>query len=163
MTEFDYVAFSIVGLSLLLSLLRGAVREVLSLLTWGLAFYLGNRHAEDVVVHLSWAEQLTVPMRAMAGFATVFVMVLLTGWVLTRLVSKLVSAIGLGWVDRVLGLAFGAARGVLIVLVLVTVAGLTSLPQKPFWRDALLSGHAEESVRMLKPHLPPAVVKWVRY
>lgn len=163
MTEFDYVALGIIGLSLLLSLLRGAVREVLSLSTWGLAFYLGNRHAEDVVVHLSWAEQLTVPMRALAGFGTVFVMVLLTGWVLTRLVSKLVSAIGLGWVDRMLGLAFGAARGVLIVLVLVTVAGLTSLPQKPFWRDALLSGHAEESVRMLKPHLPPAVVKWVRY
>lgn len=163
MTEFDYVVLAIVGLSLVLSLLRGAVREVLSLATWGLAFYFGNRYAEDVVVHLTWAEQLTVPMRALAGFATVFVMVLLTGWVLTRLVSKVVSAIGLGWMDRVLGVVFGAARGVLIVLVLVTVAGLTSLPQKPFWRQALLSAHAENTVRLLKPHLPPAVVKWVRY
>lgn len=163
MTEFDYIVAAIIGLSILLSLLRGAIREVLSLLTWALAFYLGNRHAEDVVVHLSWAEQLTVPMRALAGFATVFIMVMVVGWVLTRLLSKLVSAAGLGWIDRSIGLFFGAARGILVVLVLVMAAGLTSLPQKPFWRDAILSAHAEEGVRLLKPHLPPSVVKWVRY
>lgn len=163
MTEFDFLVLGIIGLSVLLSLLRGAVREVLSLLTWVLAFYLGNRHAEDIAVHLSWAADLSVPMQALAGFTAVFVLVLITGWVLTRLLSKLVSAAGLGWMDRSLGLFFGMARGVLMVLMLVTLAGLTSLPQKPFWREARLSGHAEDAVRLLKPHLPPAVVQWVRY
>lgn len=163
MTEFDYLVLGIVGLSVLLSLLRGAVKEVLSLATWVLAFYLANRHAEDVVVHLSWAEDLTVPMRALAGFGTVFLLVLVCGWIVTRLASRLVSAAGLGWIDRGLGLFVGASRGLLIVLVLVILAGLTSLPEKAFWQEAMLSGHAEETVRQLKPHLPPAVVKWVRF
>ena len=163
MTEFDYLVLGILGLSVLLSILRGAIREVLSLLTWVAAFYLANRHAEDVVVYLSWADQWSVPMRALSGFAAVFLLVLACGWVLTRLLSKLVSAAGLGWFDRTLGIVFGVVRGVLAVLVLVILAGLTSIPQKPFWKDAMLSAHAEDAVRIFKPHLPPSVVKWVRF
>lgn len=163
MTEFDYIVIAIVALSVVLSVLRGLVKEVLSLVNWAAAFYLANRYAGDVMVYLSWAEQLSAPMQALVGCVSVFVLVLLLGAVLIGLLTRLILAAGLGFFDRGLGALFGVARGLLIVVILVTAAGLTSLPQKAFWREAMLSGYAQDAVRLLKPHLPPHVVEWVKY
>ena len=61
--------------------------------------------------------------------------------------------------DRGLGGVFGLARGVLVVMTLVILAGLTDLPRQPVWRDAVLSGVAESAVRSVKPWLPD---EWAR-
>ena len=163
MTEFDYVVLAIVSLSVAVSILRGLVREILSRLNWAAAFYLANRYSEEVALQLSWAEQLSAPMKALVGCGVVFFLSMLLGSVFIALITRLVSAAGLSFADRGLGMVFGALRGGLIVVMLVIAAGLTSLPEKEFWREAVLSGYAEDAVRLLKPHLPPSVVKWVKY
>jgi membrane protein required for colicin V production len=90
--------------------------------------------------------------------------VTLLGMVLLSLaLVELVRAAGLGFADRVLGLAFGLARGALVVLTLVLLAGLTRLPEHPAWRDAMLSPPLEVLAIAVKPWLPGEVSRRIRY
>lgn len=163
MTLFDYVVLAVVTLSVILGLFRGMVREVMSLVNWAVAFYVANHYGADLIVYLEWTETLSPAMKALVGCAAAFLASMLVGAVLMGLLGRIISAAGLGFLDRGLGAVFGLGRGVLIVLILVTAGGFTSLPKQAFWRDAMLSPYAVDAVRELKPHLPESVAKWVRY
>ena len=73
------------------------------------------------------------------------------------------KAAGLGGVDRSLGALFGAARGVLIVLVVALLAGLTSAPRQPFWRDSASGPFLVQAAKTLKPLLPQTFAERLRY
>ncbi|WP_288106180.1 CvpA family protein [Limnobacter sp.] len=163
MTVFDYIAIAIVGLSVVLGLFRGMLKEVLSLANWIVAFWLANHYGDRLVVYLDWAEGLSPAMKALVGCAGTFFAAMIVGAILIGLLGRIVSAAGLGFADRGLGGMFGAARGCFIVLVLVTAAGFTSLPKMPFWTQAKLSPVAVDVIKEVKPHLPETVAKWVRY
>jgi len=96
------------------------------------------------------------------AFAAIMVGVVLVASVANALIARLVAVTGLGGVDRSLGLLFGIVRGVVFVLLLVALAGLTELPKQSFWRDALLRPYVERGVHELKPLLPPALAAYVR-
>jgi membrane protein required for colicin V production len=78
-------------------------------------------------------------------------------------VSRLLKSAGLGLEDRLLGSVFGLARGVLIVMVMVLLAGLTALPRQPAWSDAMLSPPLEAFARVIKPWLTQAVSRYISY
>lgn len=163
LTLFDYLVMVIISLSLILGLFRGMVKEVLSLVNWALAFYVANTYGEQLIVYLDWTQALSPAMKALVGCAAAFLASMIVGSIIIGLLGRIISAAGLGFMDRGLGGVFGLGRGVIIVLTLVTAAGFTSLPKQPFWRDAVLSPYAEDAMREIKPHLPESVAKWVRY
>jgi membrane protein required for colicin V production len=163
MTEFDYIVLAVLAISVALSMFRGLVREVLSLANWVLAFYVANHYAHWVVDCFESLQSLSEPMQILASSTIAFMVSLLIGGVLTVLISRLIAVVGLGLIDRVLGVLFGVLRGLLIVLAAMIVAGFTSLPEKQFWREAIFSPYAEQSVRMIKPWLPPNVAHWIKY
>src|SRR5262245_38422035 len=134
MTAFDYAVLAIVVLSILVSLIRGLVREVLALAAWAVGFIIASVFAADVAALLA-PRIADERVRLLAAFAGLFLAVLLSMSVLALLVSKLVKGAGLGLEDRLLGGVFGLARGVLVVMVLVLAAGLTALPRQPEWRE----------------------------
>jgi membrane protein required for colicin V production len=81
-----------------------------------------------------------------------------------RLLLKLMlRAVGLGFVDRLLGAGFGVLRGALIVFVAVLIGGMTALPRAAWWRDSSLAPPLETAVIAAKPWLPPEVAKRIRY
>jgi membrane protein required for colicin V production len=162
MTVFDYAVLVIVGFSILLSVIRGLVREVLSLLAWAVGFIVASAFAADLAALLP-AEVPDERLRLLAGFGGVFLVVLLLMSLLAVFASKLVKSAGLGIEDRVLGAAFGLVRGLLVVIVLVLLAGLTSLPRQPVWRDALLSGPLEAFAGYLKGWLPARFAQRITY
>src|ERR1700742_4450613 len=96
------------------------------------------------------------------GCALMVIGVMLVEGVANALLSRLVQASGLSGEERSLGLMFGLVRGVILVLILVALAGLTELPQQEFWRNALLRPYAEQGVRELKPLLPETLAAYVR-
>lgn len=163
LTLFDYVAIAIVVLSLILGGFRGMAKEVLSLVNLVLAFWVANRYGGELVVYLDWAEDLSDPMKALIGVAGAFFGSMLVGAIIIALIGRIVSAAGLGFADRGLGVAFGVARGVLIVLGCVVAAGFTSLPEKEFWKEAAFAPMAVDLVLQVKPHLPESVANWIRY
>jgi len=161
-TIFDYVVLGIVGVSVLLSLLRGVVREVLGLASWVVAVLVARAYAVDISVMLP----TSIPnqgLRMVAAFAMVFLGILLIASLLAIAVSELFKQVGLGWLDRGLGGLFGFARGLLIVGVLVLLGGMTSLPQDVRWRNAMFSAPLEAMVMSIKPWLPQEMTKHLKY
>ncbi|HEY0335736.1 MAG TPA: CvpA family protein [Burkholderiales bacterium] len=162
MTLFDYVVLTIVGASVVVSLMRGFAREVLALAGWVLAFIVAN--ALSGVVAGSFTSVISDgSLRALTAFVAVFVITLIAVSLLALGVSRLLKSAGLGLEDRLLGSVFGLARGVLIVMVMVLLAGLTALPRQPAWSDAMLSPPLEAFARVIKPWLTQAVSRYISY
>jgi membrane protein required for colicin V production len=162
MTLVDISVAVIVGLSVLLSIIRGLVREVLALAAWVVAFLAANLLAARVAPWMPDAVP-TEELKLLAGFACVFLAVLIAMSVLAILASKLVKSAGLGLEDRLLGGAFGLVRGLLVVLVIVLLAGLTSLPRQAVWRNAALSGPLETLAEQSKSWLPAELAQRITY
>jgi membrane protein required for colicin V production len=162
MTAFDYAVLAIVAISAVLSVVRGLVREVLALLAWIFAFVAANLFAADLAAWLPAAIE-SAEMRLLAGFLGVFFAVLVAMSLVALGISRLVKKAGLGFEDRVLGALFGIARGGLIVMVLVLLAGLTSLPRQPAWRQAVLSPPLEALAVQVKELLPGPLSGRIRY
>lgn len=162
MTVFDYAVLAVVAASVLLGAWRGIVSEALALAAWVAAFFSGRAFAPDVApVFSGWIKEPA--LQYIAGFAVVVVAVLVFVALLRLAVSRLLRAIGLGPLDRLLGAVFGIARGVLVVLAAVLIGGLTVLPQQAWWREAWLAPPLETAVLAIKPWLPPAVAKRIKY
>ena len=162
MTVFDYAVLGIVGISILLSLMRGFVREALGLVGWVASAWIAKSYAVEVAVMLP-AGIPNDSLRLLAGFLTVFFGVLILASLLAVALSDVVKRIGLSMVDRGLGLVFGVVRGLLIVGVIVLMAGLTSLPQTHEWRNAMFSPPLEAMVMAAMPWLPQDFVKRVKF
>lgn len=159
MTVFDYVVLTILIASIVVSMVRGLVREVLSLVAWIAAFVVANRWGTDMAALLPAAIPAGT-VRLVAGFALLFVATLLLVGLVNFAIAHIIDVAGLKVVDRGLGGLFGLARGGLIVMTLVILAGFTGLPKQPLWRDALLAPIAESAVHAVKPWLPD---DWARH
>ncbi|UXY13742.1 CvpA family protein [Chitiniphilus purpureus] len=162
MTAFDYVVLAVLGLSVLLSVMRGLVQELMALAAWVLAAGISITYADDAA-RLMPAGLPSEPLRYLAGFAGLFFAV----WLLTTLtritLNQFVKAAGLKPLDRLAGGVFGLVRGVLFVMLIVLGAGLTSLPKNKAWQDAMFSPLFEASALMVLPWLPQALSQHVRY
>ena len=162
MSTFDIAVLSVIGISLLVGLTRGAVREVFALAGWVAAFLLARWLASDIALLLPDA----IPsqgLRHLAAFIIVVVSVLLLATLIGVAASGVIHGLGLGALDRGLGLVFGLARGLLIVLMFVLAAGLTNLPRQAFWHNAMLSAPLEAAARGVAGFLPEAYANRIRY
>lgn len=162
MTPFDYVVLGVMAISLLLGITRGVISEILALVAW-LAAFIAARLWAAPAGNLMLAELPDPLWRQLAGFVAVFVAVLILFAVVRWLMTLLLKASGLRPLDRVLGALFGVARGILVVLVLVMLAGLTPLPQQQWWRQAVFAPPLETGVLAVRPWLPPELAKRIQY
>ncbi|MFC4158602.1 CvpA family protein [Chitinimonas lacunae] len=162
MTGFDYAVLIVIGLSILLAVLRGGVSEILSLVAWVLAFFLAQRYASEAAQWLP-PEVPTAELRLLAGFIAIFLGVWFVSAIVRITVYQFIKAVGLTPLDRAIGALFGLARGLVIVVAAVVVAGLTSLPRQPVWRNAMFSPPFEALALTLRPALPAALGQHIRY
>lgn len=160
MPVLDWIFVAVLVVSLLVGAWRGLVYELLSLVNWIAAFVLAQWFAPDVAHYLPVANATEV-VRYAAGFVVVFVVALFVGGLLAFGVRKLVEAVGLRPVDRVLGSLFGLARGAVVLLALVVVAGMTPLVKSPWWQESAGAGVATVALNGLKPVLPEEFGKYL--
>lgn len=162
MTWFDYAVLAAIAASALLGLWRGVVGEVLALAAWVVAFFVAREFAQPVSGFFAgWLHDRSV--QYLAGFAAVFVAVLVAVGMVRLAVSFLLRAVGLGLIDRMLGAIFGIARGVLVVLVAVMLGGLTPLPRAPWWQNAVLAPPLETAVLAMRPWMSDTMAAKIRY
>lgn len=162
MTAVDYAVLAIVGLSVVISVWRGAVREVLGLAAWIVAFLAGQAYAGTAAAYMP-ASIEDDSLRLLSGFVVIFLLALLLTMLVAVAISTLLRSAGLGPVDRGLGAIFGLVRGMLIVIILVLLCGLTAIPRLPVWRDAMLSAPLEAAVVSLKPYLPYELARRISF
>lgn len=162
MTVFDYVLLAIVAMSALVGLWRGLISEVVALLAWIVALGAAWLYATDVAV--IFEGRIEEPAwRQVAGFALIFIGVLLLAAVLRFLLRELLRMAGMGPVDRMFGTFFGIARGLAIAFVLVLVGGMLGMAKEPWWADSLLAPPLETAVVASKPWLPDVVAERIRF
>lgn len=132
---FDWAILGVIALSTVVSLMRGFVKEALSLVGWFLAFIVAR------LFYIEFASLLvdvieTPSMRLIVAFGSLFLLTLLVCSLANHLLSALVKATGLGGFDRVLGTVFGALRGVIIVLVITGTLRMTPLVEDDWWQNS---------------------------
>ncbi len=133
----DWAILGILAVSTLVSLVRGFVREALSLATWVLAFVVARLFYGKMAVLLEGTIE-TPSLRLLIGFVILFVAALIIGSLLSTLLATLVKATGLTGTDRVLGMVFGAFRGAVLVVVTIAVLRMTPLTSDPWWSESAL-------------------------
>jgi membrane protein required for colicin V production len=153
MTGFDIGVLAVIALSTVLAFVRGIVREAIALASWVAAFVLAFAWGDRVTAMLPPFEAAPAA-RPVLACVLIFVVVLAAGALVAFVLAKALRAIGLGFLDRFLGAAFGAARGLAIALLFVLVAGLTALPRQDWWQNALLAPALATAALALRPWLP---------
>jgi len=131
----DFVVLGIIAISILVGAIRGFIKEAFSLAVWAAAFLVAFQYSGTLALQLESHIELPSARTALA-FSGLFLVVLLIGGLLTFLVGKLVEKTGLSGSDRLLGGVFGGIRGLVLVIALMLVAGLTPVPQDPWWKTS---------------------------
>lgn len=162
MTWLDYAVLGVMVLSIAWGLWRGLVREVISLAGWVLAFLAANLLATPLADALP-ASISQPEVRVIVAFVAIFIVTLTLATLAALALSKALKAAGLRGLDRTLGGLFGVARGLLMLLAFTVVAGLTSLPRQPSWKDSGSGPVLGRTVLELRPWLPAALAQRLRY
>ncbi|MDC1286521.1 CvpA family protein [Gammaproteobacteria bacterium] len=153
MAWFDLVIIGVIALSALISLIRGFVKESISLVTWVVAGLLALRYYAPMADLLEpFLNSLT--LRQWVGGGILFVATLIVGAIVNFIVSQLVSKTGLSGTDKALGVVFGAARGVLIVTMVVLLASLTPMPEAPWWQESVTVEFFQQLAEWIKGVIP---------
>ena len=162
MTLFDYGVILVIVLSGLISFFRGAVSEVLALIGWIISFWVAKQYALKTAQFLP-ASLDSEPLRMMLSFAILFALTLILMMLFRMAVSGLVKWVGMQSLDRGLGVLFGIARGLVIVVAGVLAAGLTTLPKSQVWQAAVFSPPLERVAIEMKSWLPEKFSNEIHY
>ena len=153
MSHLDWALWCVLAASCLLGLWRGVIRETIALLAWGLGFVLSAKYAVELAPTLSLSG-----MSDNAQYALAWVLIFLCVWVglsvLSVVVQRLVSLVGLGLLDRLFGAVFGFLRGGIALMALSVLVGFTPIKQSDAWSQSWMAQSAEKGVQLLRPFLP---------
>lgn len=136
----DALILSVIVISSLISLSRGFVKEALSLVTWIVAAIIAWMFGGSLAHHFQPYID-THSLRVIAACAILFLVTLLVGALVNFLVTQLVRATGLTGTDRLLGMVFGAARGLVLVVILIGLLSLAPIDQDAWWQQSTLIPH----------------------
>ena len=152
----DIALLSVFGLSVLIGLWRGFVFEIVSLLGWAVAFVMANTLGPLLAPFIPLGD-VDSPARLWTAYILVFVLMLITCTLLARLLRALVSATPLSFFDRLLGGAFGVARGALILVVVGMLVALSPYASAPAWKRSHAALWVGLALEGLKPVLPQSL------
>lgn len=153
MTGIDFAFIAVIIISTLFSLLRGFVKEAVSLGTWIIAIWVSTTFASNLSNFMP--DSIENPAFRMGlAFIALFVATLILGVMVNILLNQVINKTGLSGVDRALGTIFGLARGVLIVTVFVMLASLTGIKEQEFWNASELVGRFQSLASWLQVYLP---------
>ena len=158
----DYLIIGIILISSGISIVRGFIKEVLSLISWILAFWVALMFHSNLSTLL--ADYISTPsIRLFLAFFILFAVTLVLCAMVNHLFGQLVEKTGLTGTDRSLGVIFGILRGVAIVTILVLGAGATPMPADSWWQNSLLLEHFEKLAIWVRDLLPTEIAQHINY
>ncbi len=152
-TWLDYALLAIIGISALYSIFRGFVREMLSLLGWVMSFWVAIKFAPLFAAQFEGVIS-TPGVRFIVAFILLLLAVLVVAAVFSHVVARLVRMGGFGGMDRLIGVGFGLARGMVIASLLLMVARVSPLAAKPVWEQSMSVAFFEQAYNWVGKRLP---------
>jgi membrane protein required for colicin V production len=153
MSSTDWILIALLTASMLVGAWRGLVYEVLSVIGWIAAFLLAQWFAPDVAEKLPMQSSGDT-LRYAAAFVLVFIASVFAAGLLSALMKRLISAVGLRPVDRILGAVFGVFRGLILLLALSVVVHMTALQESDWWVESKGGPMLITLLKGLRPMLP---------
>ena len=158
----DIAIIGIILISAVISLFRGFVLEMLSLMAWVVSFWAAATFAPQVATLLE--DTVSMPTaRTVLAFIGVLVVTLVLCGLVNYMIGRLIEKTGLSGTDRMLGGIFGLLRGVAIVAVAVLIAGLTQIPGASWWQQSQVIAPFETAALQIVDYLPPDLAKHFSY
>jgi membrane protein required for colicin V production len=154
----DWLAITVLALSLLWGVWRGLVHEVLGLLGWLLAFWVAQRYAPALSGHISAFGSEAV--RLAAAFFGVFLATVIAVAVLIWMLGRIMSAVGLRPIDRILGAFFGVMRALLLLLVLGVLVNAAGWNTQAWWSESVAGPLITQVLQVGKAWMPEP---WASY
>jgi membrane protein required for colicin V production len=161
LTAADVLILLVLLGSTLIGALRGFIREAVSLAFWILAIWAAWKLGPVIEPHLGGllANPTIAPW---VGRLVMLVLVLLVGWVVGMLLSYFTRSLGLGSVDRVIGLFFGIVRGMVLVGLMVIGAELLHMNDEDWWGRSKLVPYGETIGDWLRAMVGEKGEPWAR-
>lgn len=162
MNWFDLTIIAILALSVIVSLFRGLIREVMSLLIWIGAFWLAWTFVDKGA---NWLEAfIELPSaRHLISFVALFLAALIVGGMINYLVGKMITKTGLGATDRFFGMFFGLGRGVIAVTALVLFLQATPFSKDPWWTESRLTPQFSKLANWVKQQMPENMAEYFSF
>jgi len=158
----DFIVLGIIAISIIISLMRGFVKEALSLAGWLVALWVAMTFSSGMA-ELFGSSIKDPTLRLLAAFITLFILSLVVGAIVNFFATQLVQRTGLTGVDRTIGVVFGLLRGILLVTIIVMLLGLTTLPKEAWWDESFFMFRFEAIATWLKDLLPDDIAQYFKY
>lgn len=154
MTEIDWIIIALLGCSTVLGVMRGVLREVLSITGWVVGVMLAINFAGELAEHIPLESVGWIPRVVLAALIIIVAVVFLCG-LLGKILSKLLQAAAITFEDRALGAVFGFIRGIVVACACVFFFGMaSSIHESRMWQQSVLIGPAESLIDCAVPYLP---------
>lgn len=158
----DYTILGIILISSIIGLFRGLIKEALSLTIWIVAIWIGLTFSRDFSSLLVGI--ISAPSgRIAVAFAILFLLTLIIGALISYLLGELVKKTGLTGSDRFAGMIFGVARGLVVTSIIIMLAGLTPLPEDPWWKESMLIPPFQQLAIWFKDHIPSGLTNLINF
>lgn len=160
----DYIILAIFAISVLAGLMRGLVKEIISLITWIAAFVIASYFAADLALAFSGSQHAAqttehhISLLSLGlSFVALFVGTLLVGSLLNYFISSAVETGGISFANRFLGGLFGLLRGVLIIFFIIFLAQLAPINNEPVWTGSRFVVAYQPMIKWLNSIVQPGV------
>ncbi len=156
MTELDWAIVIVLGLSTIVGVARGVIREILSIFGWVVGIVFALKWSPDLAAKIP-LDSLGPAVKTILAAIIIAVMCVFAVGLLGTLLRKMLEVANISAEDRILGSVFGLLRGVVFVCAAVFLAGMTSAPSTQMWRHSVCIPLAENGIDMIMPFLPEAI------
>lgn len=158
----DLIFSGILIISILVGLIRGAIREVLSLIGLAVAIYLAFTFSEmisDRYVSRFFEEP---KISYLVSFVLIILAAIFAIALINMFFSQLLRASGLSFVNRFFGLLFGAIRGAVICSVIVlALSFIPSVTGKAWWKASAMVPVFQSMTKITLKYLPDNVANYL--
>jgi membrane protein required for colicin V production len=139
----DFLILGVIALSAVISLIRGFVKEAMSLASWVAAFFISSTFYRDLSAIMADSIKDDL-VRDGVSALLLFISTLILGALINYIISQLVQKTGLSGTDRVLGVCFGGLRGVLVICAMIfLMTNFFQFEDRPWWQASQLIPHFE--------------------
>lgn len=133
----DFIILGIIFLSTVTGLFRGFIKEIVAILAWVIGIWLAYENYQTLAF---WFHTYIhdKALRSVLSFILILFAVLLGGAIFNAFFHFVLKSTGLSGINRLLGMVFGALRGIIIVALIITFIQMTSLPYHSYTKNSLL-------------------------